>query len=211
MNELSIIFHRLGLDTREVLAAAGTKWNFLSFEPGLVGGHCIGVDPYYLTYKAEEIGYTPQVILAGRQINDFMGKYVAEQTIKLMIRAGKRLKGAKVIVLGMAFKENVRDVRNTRVIDIYRELQDYELKPYVFDPVVLSPEVQNEYGVTLLETMEEQSPYDAMIIAVRHDVFSPFFTGERILPFIKAPLVLVDVKGVCDKNKALQSGFYWKL
>ncbi|MBO8087866.1 MAG: nucleotide sugar dehydrogenase, partial [Marichromatium sp.] len=149
MNELSIIFGKLNIPTLDVLAAAGTKWNFLPFTPGLVGGHCIGVDPYYLTHKAEEIGYNPQVILAGRRINDGMGKYVAENTVKNMIRAGKTIKGSRVLVLGLTFKENVPDIRNTRVIDVVKELEDYDINVVVNDPVAYPEESLNEYGIKL--------------------------------------------------------------
>src|SRR6185295_16984877 len=147
VNELSLIFHQIGLDTVEVLEAAGTKWNFLPFRPGLVGGHCIGVDPYYLTYKAETVGYHPQVILAGRRINDGMGKYVAEQTIKRIIRGGFSVNGENVIVLGLTFKENCPDIRNSRVVDVIRELQSYGANVFVHDPVADPDEAQHEYGV----------------------------------------------------------------
>ena len=149
MNELALIFHKIGIDTLEVLQAAGTKWNFLPFRPGLVGGHCIGVDPYYLTHKADKLGYHPQVILAGRRINDGMGKYVAEQTVKNLIRGGRSVKGAKVAVLGLTFKENCPDLRNSRVIDIIRELESYGVEVSVHDPLADAAEAMHEYGVTL--------------------------------------------------------------
>jgi len=158
MNELSLIFHKIGIDTMEVLKAAGTKWNFLPFRPGLVGGHCIGVDPYYLTHKADKLGYHPQVILAGRRINDGMGKYVAEQTVKHMIQAGFPVKGADVIVLGLTFKENCPDIRNSRVIDVIRELSSYGLTVHVHDPVADPDEARHEYGVDL-------TPWDALPVA----------------------------------------------
>ncbi|HSV30672.1 MAG TPA: nucleotide sugar dehydrogenase [Atribacteraceae bacterium] len=211
MNELAIIFHRLGLDTREVLEAAGTKWNFLPFEPGLVGGHCIGVDPYYLTYKAEETGYLPQVILAGRRINDSMGNYVAEQTVKLLLRAEKGIKNARILIMGVAFKENVRDVRNSRVIDIERELREFAVDPLLFDPVVLKSEVEEEYGITLLEEIGEKAPYDAVVLAVRHREFSPYYGVDALLPLFRGVPVLVDVKGACDRRKAEAAGWYWRL
>ncbi|HMC15805.1 MAG TPA: UDP binding domain-containing protein, partial [Albitalea sp.] len=148
--ELSLIFHRIGIDTLDVLKAAGTKWNFLPFRPGLVGGHCIGVDPYYLTHKAEMLGYHPQVILAGRRINDGMGKYIAEQTVKCMIQAGQTVKGGDVIVLGLTFKENCPDLRNSKVIDVIRELQSYGLTVHVHDPVATPAEAHHEYGVELV-------------------------------------------------------------
>src|SRR3989440_4657432 len=168
VNELSIIFHQLGIDTLEVLQAAGTKWNFLPFRPGLVGGHCIGVDPYYLTYKAEQAGYHPEVILAGRRINDGMGRYIAQETVKLMIQRGNQVRGASVNVLGLAFKENVPDLRNSRVIDIIEELKSCGLNVAVHDPIVDPQEAKREYGVDLVPW--EQLPVaDALILAVAHD------------------------------------------
>jgi UDP-N-acetyl-D-galactosamine dehydrogenase len=167
MNELALIFHKIGIDTTEVLTAAGTKWNFLPFRPGLVGGHCIGVDPYYLTHKADKLGYHPQVILAGRRINDGMGKYVAEQTVKQMIQAGVPVKSAKISVLGLTFKENCPDLRNSRVIDVIRELQSYGADVYVHDPVADPDEAVHEYGVTL--TPWERLPKShALVAAVAH-------------------------------------------
>ena len=167
MNELAIIFDKLGIDTLEVLQAAGTKWNFLPFRPGLVGGHCIGVDPYYLTHKAEMIGYIPQVILAGRRINDSMAKFIAEQTIKQMIRAGFHVRGAKVNVLGLTFKENCPDLRNSKVADMIQELQDYGIDVYVHDPIANSNEARHEYGLEL-KTWENLPRADAIIAAVSH-------------------------------------------
>lgn len=167
MNELALIFNRMGIDTRDVLAAAGTKWNFLRFDPGLVGGHCIGVDPYYLTHKAAVLGYIPQVILAGRSINDNMGRYVAQQAVKLMIREGSTVKGATVTVLGLTFKEDVPDLRNTRVIDIVRELEDYGAEVQVLDPHAAAEEAIAEYGITL-HHLEDAVPADAVILAVPH-------------------------------------------
>jgi UDP-N-acetyl-D-galactosamine dehydrogenase len=170
MNELSLIFHKIGIDTQEVLEAAGTKWNFLPFRPGLVGGHCIGVDPYYLTHKADKLGYHPQVILAGRRINDGMGKYVAEQTVKQMISAGSPVRGADVIVLGLTFKENCPDLRNSRVIDVIRELESYGARVHVHDPVADPAEARHEYGIELV-------PFDALptsaaiVAAVAHREF----------------------------------------
>jgi len=170
MNELAIIFDRIGLDTSEVLEAAGTKWNFLKFTPGLVGGHCIGVDPYYLTHKAEMLGYHPQVIMAGRRINDGMGKFVAEQTIKQMIACGRNIKGAKVSVLGITFKENCADSRNSKVIDIIQELQSYGVEVFVSDPFADIEEVINDYGVKL-HAFEDLPLSDAIVAAVAHDFF----------------------------------------
>ena len=167
MNELALIFHRVGIDTHEVLEAAGTKWNFLPFRPGLVGGHCIGVDPYYLTYKADMLGYHPQVILAGRRINDGMGKYVAEQTVKQMIQSGLHVKGAAVNVLGLTFKENCPDLRNSRVIDVIRELESYGVTVHVHDPVASPADAAHEYGVTLVP-WERLPAAEAIVAAVAH-------------------------------------------
>lgn len=211
MNELALIFNKLNIDTTEVFQAAATKWNFLKFEPGLVGGHCIGVDPYYLTYKAEEIGYHPDVILSGRRINDQMGKYVAEQTVKHLITACKAVKESKVLILGITFKENIKDIRNTRVVDIYYELKDYGIEPYIYDPLALRDEVKNEYNIDLVSDLKEFSPYDAIILAVKHEKFLKYeisflraFTGKNP--------VLIDVKSVYNKKEAEKAGFlYWRL
>jgi UDP-N-acetyl-D-galactosamine dehydrogenase len=192
MNELSLIFHRVGIDTLEVLQAAGTKWNFLPFRPGLVGGHCIGVDPYYLTHKAEMLGYHPQVILAGRRINDGMGKYVAEQTVKQLIQDGSAVKGADVIVLGLTFKENCPDLRNSRVIDVVRELQSYGASVHVHDPVAQPEEAVHEYGVKLV-------PWDAlpraaaMVAAVAHQEFKARPIDDYVAKLAAGGL-FVDVK-----------------
>ncbi|HYD82296.1 MAG TPA: nucleotide sugar dehydrogenase [Paucimonas sp.] len=202
MNELAVIFGMLGLDTTEVLEAAGTKWNFLPFRPGLVGGHCIGVDPYYLTYKAEMLGYHPDVILAGRRINDSMGKYVAEQTVKQMIQAGSHVKGAKVNVLGVTFKENVPDLRNSKVFDLIAELRCYGVEVFVHDPVADPAEAREEHGVELLE-WEELPRADAVVVAVAHQslVLMP-------LQAYRAKLIengcFIDVKAQFDTG-ALQS------
>ena len=170
MNELALIFHRIGIDTMEVLQAAGTKWNFLPFRPGLVGGHCIGVDPYYLTHKADRLGYHPQVILAGRRINDGMGKFVAEETVKNLIRGGAHVKDARVTVLGLTFKENCPDLRNSRVIDIVRELESYGVQVSVHDPIAAPDEALHEYGVTLRD-WQDLPRADALVAAVAHDCF----------------------------------------
>jgi UDP-N-acetyl-D-galactosamine dehydrogenase len=170
MNELALIFNKLGIDTLEVLQAAGTKWNFLPFRPGLVGGHCIGVDPYYLTHKAEMIGYHPEVILAGRRINDNMGKFIAEQAVKQMISNGSAIKGAKVNVLGLTFKENVPDLRNSRVIDVINELRSYGMQIFVHDPVCLPEDARHEYGIGLM-SWDQLPVADAMIAAVAHRQF----------------------------------------
>jgi UDP-N-acetyl-D-galactosamine dehydrogenase len=176
MNELAIIFGKLGISTRAVLEAAGTKWNFLKFTPGLVGGHCIGVDPYYLTYKAEEIGYNPQVILAGRRINDGIGKHVAEMTIKKLIQADKAVKGARVLILGLTFKEDVPDIRNTKVVDIINELQEYGVEVSVHDPVADPQESHCEYGLEL-KPLDKVGHFDAVVLAVAHQDFRSLNPG----------------------------------
>lgn len=168
VNELALIFDRIGIDTTDVIEAAGTKWNFLKYHPGLVGGHCIGVDPYYLAHKAESLGYYPQVILSGRRVNDNMGMFVANKTVKLMIQNGKRIKGAKALILGVTFKENCPDIRNSKVIDIYNELQQFGLDVDVYDPHVNKKEVFQEYGISLVK---ELGQYEAVILAVAHDSF----------------------------------------
>jgi len=198
VNELALIFNRMGIDTKEVLEAAGTKWNFLHFKPGLVGGHCIGVDPYYLTHKAEALGYHPQIILAGRRLNDNMGGYVAGQVIKLMIKKGHRIEGSRVLVLGITFKENCPDVRNTRVVDIIRELEDYGCNVEVYDPWADKDEVSREYNIRLLERIsrEAMAEYQAIIVAVAHREFGKlaFDTMSR------EHTVLYDIKGIIDRN-----------
>jgi UDP-N-acetyl-D-galactosamine dehydrogenase len=210
MNELSVIFHRIGIDTLEVLKAAGTKWNFLPFRPGLVGGHCIGVDPYYLTHKAEMLGYTPQVILAGRRINDGMGKFVAEQTVKHMISNDLPVKGANVIVLGMTFKENCPDLRNSKVIDVVRELQSFGAKVFIHDPIASAADCEHEYGVTL-------TPWDrlpkasAMVAAVSHHEYAGMGVAtlaERLVP----GAVFTDVKSGYDPAQVEAAGLrLWRL
>ncbi|WP_249621278.1 nucleotide sugar dehydrogenase [Desulfuromonas sp. CSMB_57] len=213
MNELAIIFNKLDIPTRDVLAAAGTKWNFLNFTPGLVGGHCIGVDPFYLTFKAEEMGYYPQVILAGRRINDGMGKYVAENTVKQLIRAGKAVKGARVLVLGLTFKENVPDIRNTKVVDIISELRDYEVEVLVHDPVADPVEAREEYGLELVG-LDAVGQVDGVVLAVAHEVFRGI-SVERLHELCgngNGCGVVVDVKGMLDRP-AIESKelWYWGL
>jgi UDP-N-acetyl-D-galactosamine dehydrogenase len=213
MNELAIIFNRLGISTRAVLEAAGTKWNFLKFTPGLVGGHCIGVDPYYLTYKAEAIGYHPQVILAGRRINDGMGKYVAENTVKNLIRVGKAVKGARVLVLGLTFKENVPDIRNSKVVDILRELREYEVETLVHDPVASGEEARHEYGVELVD-LEAAGKVDAVIWAVAHDQFRGIGSArlQELCDNGNGCGVVIDVKTVLDRAEVEGAGLaYWSL
>lgn len=198
INELALIFNRLGIDTEEVLLAAGTKWNFLPFRPGLVGGHCIGVDPYYLTHKAQEIGYHPEVILAGRRINDGMGVYVAEQVIKLMTRQRMHVVGSRVLVMGLTFKENCPDLRNTRVVDIVHELKTYNAHVDVYDPWVSAAEAEHEYGIhPVSELIEGQ--YDAIILAVAHQQFQAMGV-ERIRALGKPNAVLFDIKYVLPRE-----------
>ncbi|MBR5059999.1 MAG: nucleotide sugar dehydrogenase [Clostridia bacterium] len=203
MNELSIIFNKMGIDTLEVLEAAGTKWNFLPFRPGLVGGHCIGIDPYYLTYRAEQFGYHSQIILSGRRINDAMGKYVAEQTVKQLIAADKSIKKAKVGCLGITFKEDCPDTRNSKVNDILQELREYGIRPVVCDPVADAPDAKRFYGVDLVP-IDELSDLDCLIIAVAHSEFAAL-TNEDIMNMFKDEpndrKVIVDVKGVRSKKE----------
>ncbi|MDP1683552.1 MAG: nucleotide sugar dehydrogenase [Burkholderiales bacterium] len=210
MNELSLIFHKIGIDTLEVLQAAGTKWNFLPFRPGLVGGHCIGVDPYYLTHKADMLGYHPQVILAGRRINDGMGKFIAEQTVKEMIAAGSHVKGAKVSVLGLTFKENCPDLRNSRVIDVIHELISYGIEVHVHDPVPDQQEAFHEYGITL-EPWDSLPKSDAIVVAVSHQEFLAKPLAEYQTKFANKG-VLVDVKAIFDPKAVAAAGIaLWRL
>lgn len=213
MNELSIIFNKMGIDTKSVLEAAGTKWNFLKFYPGLVGGHCIGVDPYYLTYKAEELGYHSQIILSGRRINDDMGKYVAESMVKNLIKADIPVKGAKVAILGFTFKENCPDTRNTKVIDIYKELGEYGITPIVVDPAADADEAKRLYGITF-EAMGAVKNMDAVIVAVAHTQFLGF-DKETVNGFYDpkhSKKVFMDIKGLFDRNEYLTEDYiYWRL
>lgn len=199
INELAIIFKKLDIDTEDVLKAAGTKWNFLPFRPGLVGGHCIGVDPYYLTHKAQSIGYNPEIILAGRRINDGMGKYVVTELVKTMVKKRIHVAGAKILLLGLAFKENCPDLRNTRVVDIVAELQDYNVSVDVYDPWVGKPEAKHEYGLDLID-MPEIAKYDAAIIAVAHDQFVEL-GACKIREFLKKDGLLFDLKYIFDKSE----------
>ena len=212
MNELALIFDRMGISTHDVLEAAGTKWNFLPFKPGLVGGHCIGVDPYYLTFKAESLGYHPQVILAGRRINDGMGKFIAEKTVKLLIANDRPVKGAKVLILGWTFKEDVPDIRNTRVIDIYRELQSYGVDVSCYDPQADLDEVKHEYAIELLAEAPRSGPYDAVIFAVKHQALLAAYPWERIQSFggLRPPVV-IDVKGFLAKQPKTDGATVWQL
>lgn len=210
MNELALIFHRIGIDTLEVLEAAGTKWNFLPFRPGLVGGHCIGVDPYYLTHKADMLGYHPQVILAGRRINDNMGKYVAEQTVKQMIQLGHPVKGSHVIVLGLTFKEDCRDLRNSRVIDVIRELQSYGVTVHVHDPVAQPDEAMHEYGVQLVP-WGHLPRANAVVAAVAHRAFKEHAPADYAAKLCDGGLY-VDVKARADRAPLEALGIkVWRL
>ena len=213
MNELSIIFNKMGIDTKSVLEAAGTKWNFLKFYPGLVGGHCIGVDPYYLTYKAEELGYHSQIILSGRRINDDMGKYVAESMVKNLIKADIPVKGAKVAILGFTFKENCPDTRNTKVIDIYKELGEYGITPIVVDPAADADEAKRLYGITF-ETMDAVKDMDAVIVAVAHTQFLDLKKSDIGAFFhpVHKKKVFMDIKGLFDREEYLTEDYlYWRL
>lgn len=210
MNELAVIFHKIGIDTLEVLEAAGTKWNFLPFRPGLVGGHCIGVDPYYLTHKAEMLGHHPQVILAGRRINDSMGKYIAEQTVKQMIAADVQVKDADVVVLGLTFKEDCPDLRNSKVIDVIRELQSYGARVHVHDPLAASAEAEHEYGVAL--TPWDKLPRTRTVVAcVAHREYKALSLGEiqeKLLP----GGIFIDVKSAFDTRSLSEAGLrVWRL
>lgn len=211
MNELSIIFNKMGVDTKHVLEAAGTKWNFLKFYPGLVGGHCIGVDPYYLTYKAEMLGYHSQVILAGRRINDNMGKYVAENCVKNLIKAEKSVKNARVAILGFTFKENCPDTRNSKVFDIVEELREYGIEPFICDPVADTEEAKNLYGVSFSE-LNQINNMDAVIIAVSHSAFLAIDMSALAKMYADDQKVLLDIKGIFDREEYENAGFkYWRL
>ncbi|MCP4749003.1 MAG: nucleotide sugar dehydrogenase [Desulfobacteraceae bacterium] len=211
MNELAMIFDIIGIDTHEVIKAAGTKWNFLNFHPGLVGGHCIGVDPYYLTFKADSLGYHPEMILAGRRINDGMGKYIAEHTIKMLIHQGKHVKGAKVAVLGITFKENVPDLRNTRVVDIVHELKDYGVNVLVHDSLADSKEARIHCGLEL-SCLEDLQDADIVVIAVKHRIYMEMgLVGIAALCGGGQPLI-IDVKGAFQPQEAKRLNIaYWRL
>ncbi|MBU0750989.1 MAG: nucleotide sugar dehydrogenase [Gammaproteobacteria bacterium] len=207
MNELALIFDKLGIDTTEVLEAAGTKWNFLKFKPGLVGGHCIGVDPYYLTHKADMLGYHPQVILAGRRINDGMGKFIAEKTVKLMIQQGTNVKGAKVNVLGLTFKEDCSDLRNSKVIDVIRELQDYGCQVAVHDPMADPAEAIHEYGIQLMSWSSLPQEADALVVAVVHRHYRDM-PAAQLLSCLQPQGVVIDVKAAVADSVGHQR---WRL
>ena len=217
MNELSIIFHKMGIDTKSVLEAAGTKWNFLHFQPGLVGGHCIGIDPYYLTYRAEQFGYHSQIILAGRRINDDMGKYVPESMVKLLIKDDIAVKNARVVILGFTFKENCPDTRNSKVFDIVKELREYGIEPMIVDPEGDAEEAKKLYGVTF-SSMDDVHDADAVLMAVKHKEFEAF-TPESISKLYKPEFqggksskVFVDLKGLFNKDSFKEPEWmYWRL
>ncbi len=213
MNELSIIFNKMGIDTKSVLEAAGTKWNFLKFQPGLVGGHCIGVDPYYLTYKAEQLGYHSQIILSGRRINDDMGKYVAETLVKNLIKADIPVKSAKVAILGFTFKENCPDTRNTKIIDIYNELKEYGITAQVTDDNADADEAKRLYGIEFTP-MKSIKDCDAVILAVAHESYRSLEMADIDALYAdrgKAK-VLTDLKGILDKKAYTDAGYiYWRL
>lgn len=211
MNELSIVFNKLGIDTLAVLRAAGTKWNFLNFRPGLVGGHCIGVDPYYLTYKAEMEGYHSRIILSGRRINDGMGKYIAENTVKNLIQVGKTVKNANVALLGFTFKENCPDTRNTKIFDIVKELREYGVEPTIADPTADATEAKRLYDVDFVDISSIED-MDAVILAVAHNEFANFTMEDMDKFFGEGIKVLIDVKGVLDRRIYEAAGYkYWRL
>jgi UDP-N-acetyl-D-galactosamine dehydrogenase len=213
MNELAMIFDKMSINTLDVLRAAGTKWNFLPFKPGLVGGHCIGVDPYYLTFKAQQVGYYPEVILAGRRINDSIGKFIAEKTIKKLIKESRQIVGSKVLILGWTFKENVPDTRNTRVVDIYLELKEYGINVFACDPFANPKQVEEEYCVDLITDVEKYGPYDVVVLAVKHQCFVDHWNLERIkLLGGKENPIVIDVKGFFPAAEYRDNGLaFWQL
>lgn len=211
MNELSIIFNKMGIDTQSVLKAAGTKWNFLNFYPGLVGGHCIGVDPYYLTYKAEMLGYHSQIILSGRRINDDMGKYVAENVVKKLIAADKAVRHARVAILGFTFKENCPDTRNSKIIDIVKELREYGIEPMIADPTADAAEAKKLYGVEFAD-MSEIKNMDAVVLAVAHTEFKSLNMADIDAMYGEGKKVMIDVKGLLNRKEYEAAGYsYWRL
>ena len=208
MNELSILFDRMGIDTQEVLAAAGTKWNFIRMSPGLVGGHCIGVDPYYLTYKAQQIGYLPQVILSGRNINDGMPAFVAKRLAQLLIKKGKAPQQTRVLVMGITFKENVSDIRNSKVADLVTELNLFAIRTDVLDPHADPEEVRKEYGFDLVA--EPGGNYDAIVVAVNHDDFKRYSIAD-LKAMMNGDPILVDIKALYDRATVEKEMTYWRL
>jgi UDP-N-acetyl-D-galactosamine dehydrogenase len=211
MNELAMIFDKMGIDTTEVLEAAGTKWNFLPFRPGLVGGHCIGVDPYYLTFKAESIGYHPEMILAGRRINDGMGKFIAERAVKMLIKSGRQVRRAKIAILGITFKENVPDLRNTKVVDIISELNDFGVDVVVNDPLADPEEAKKYYGLDL-QKMEDMQGIDGVIVAVSHQAYQELGLANIARLCEKGASLVIDVKGAFSPEEAKKMNImYWRL
>ncbi|MGL4912346.1 MAG: nucleotide sugar dehydrogenase [Romboutsia sp.] len=211
MNELAMVFNKMGIDTRAVLEAASTKWNFLNFTPGLVGGHCIGVDPYYFVYKAEELGYHSQIILSGRKINDSMAKYISENTIKELIKADKLVKKSTVAIMGLTFKENCKDTRNSKVIDIIEELNEYGINTLVYDPIANEKEVLDEYDITLC-SKEDLVNLDAIILAVNHDEFKNIHLDELSYMYNSNDKILIDVKGIYSRKEVEDKNIvYWSL
>lgn len=208
MNELAIIFDKMDIDTKSVLEAAGTKWNFLKFYPGLVGGHCIGVDPYYLLHKSRELGYDPQVILSGRRVNDNMPSFVAKKLTQLFIQKNKNPKDCKVLVMGMTFKENVSDIRNSKISELVNELQEYSILPDVYDPYASEEEVKDEYGIEMIDI--PMTGYDAVIIAVNHDRFKAY-TLDKIVSLMNADPIIMDLKGMFDLPAEDSGISYWRL
>lgn len=212
MNELSMVFNKMDIDTRAVLEASGTKWNFIKFTPGLVGGHCIGVDPYYFVYKAEQLGYHSQIILAGRKINDNMGEYIANNIIKKLIKAGQPVKGAKVAILGVAFKENCSDVRNSKVIDIVKELQEFDINVVVYDPIVKKHDVWDEYKINLVDK-DELKNLHCVVLAVAHDIFIESYDIDFYdSVYATDKKVFIDIKSIMNKKEMINRGYaYWSL
>lgn len=212
MNEIAMVFNEMDIDTKAVLEAAGTKWNFLKFTPGLVGGHCIGVDPYYFIYKAEELGYHSQIISAGRRINDGMAEFIVSNTVKEMIKADRKVKGAKVLVMGITFKENCPDTRNSKVADIITGLEDYGMEVKVYDPVADENDAVKFYGVDMI-TEEELKDFDCIVAAVNHGIFAKFSLDEiKAMENDKGGKVLIDIKGIYNAKEAVEKGFaYWRL
>jgi len=196
VNELALIFDKIGIDTNDVLEAAGTKWNFLKYRPGLVGGHCISVDPYYLASKAESLGYVPQVILSGRHVNNSIAPFIANKVLKLMIQKGQTIKGANVLILGVTFKENCPDIRNTKVIDIYREMCEFGTKVDIYDPWAIAGEVKHEYNVDIINQLDENKDYQAVLLAVAHDEFNKFDFRK----YYEAGAVIFDAKAIVDRK-----------
>ena len=212
MNEAALIFHRLGIDTKEVIKAASTKWNFVKVEPGLVGGHCIPVDPYYLIYKSILHGYVPELFLSARAVNESIPKFVAHESIKLLIKGNKNVKGAKVLILGITFKENVPDIRNSKVYELIQELKDYEVEIFVYDPVANEEEVFNEFGIKLIKDIHSGKPYDMVIWSVKHNLLVEEISLEILKKITSQPPILVDIKGIFPMDKLEKEGFiYWRL